>query len=118
MKKSLFVLLIAALCAAAFFTRPQDPKASFTSYLADHKSNASVVPVEWTDLASRSFAESCEYKDRYLWVDVKFEGKNVPRAFDLMLHNDKNTPPFPLLQGPVVAIATRKKICFICDEEF
>lgn len=50
--------------------------------------------------------------------DVKFEGKNVPRAFDLMLHNDKNTPPFPLLQGPVVAIATRKKICFICDEEF
>lgn len=36
--------------------------------------------------------------------DVKFEGKNVPRAFDLMLHNDKNTPPFPVLQGPVVAI--------------
>ena len=25
--------------------------------------------------------------------DVKFEGKNVPRAMDLMLHNDKNTPP-------------------------
>ena len=50
--------------------------------------------------------------------DVKFEGKNVPRAFDLMLHNDKNTPPFPLLQGPVVAVATAKKICFICDEEF
>ena len=50
--------------------------------------------------------------------DVKFEGKNVPRAFDLMLHNDKNTPPFPLLQGPVVAVATPKKICFICDEEF
>jgi len=50
--------------------------------------------------------------------DVKFEGKNVPRAFDLMLHNDKNTPPFPLLQGPVVAVVTAKKICFICDEEF
>jgi hypothetical protein len=30
--------------------------------------------------------------------DVQFEGKNVPRAFDLMLHNDKNTPPFPVLQ--------------------
>ena len=27
--------------------------------------------------------------------DVKFDGKNVPRALDLMLHNDKNTPPFP-----------------------
>ena len=50
--------------------------------------------------------------------DVKFEGKNVPRCFDLMLHNDKNTPPFPLLQGPVVAVATPKNICFICDEDF
>ncbi len=37
-------------------------------------------------------------------MDVKFEGKNVPRSFDLMLHNDKNTPPFPVLQAPVVAI--------------
>jgi len=35
--------------------------------------------------------------------DVKFEGKGVARAFDLMLHNDKNTPPFPVIQGPVVA---------------
>lgn len=32
--------------------------------------------------------------------DVKFEGKNAARGFDLMLHNDKNTPPFPLLQAP------------------
>src|SRR4051812_8920841 len=24
--------------------------------------------------------------------DVKFEGKGVARAFDMMLHNDKNTP--------------------------
>jgi hypothetical protein len=36
--------------------------------------------------------------------DVKAEGKNVARAFDLMLHNDKNTPPFPVLQVPVVAM--------------
>ncbi|MGE3171968.1 MAG: DUF4150 domain-containing protein [Planctomycetota bacterium] len=50
--------------------------------------------------------------------DVKFEGKNVPRAFDLMLHNDKNTPPFPVLQGPIVAIpgmATAK--CVVCDKD-
>ena len=50
--------------------------------------------------------------------DVKFEGKNVPRALDLMLHNDKNTPPFPLVQGPVVGMASAKKVCFICNEEF
>jgi Domain of unknown function (DUF4150) len=36
--------------------------------------------------------------------DVKVEGKNVPRALDLMLHNDKNTPPFPVLQPPIIVI--------------
>jgi len=49
--------------------------------------------------------------------DVQFEGKNVPRAFDLMLHNDKNTPPFPVLQGPVIAIpSTDTPECAICDK--
>ncbi|KYG07374.1 hypothetical protein BE21_02565 [Sorangium cellulosum] len=52
--------------------------------------------------------------------DVKFEGKNVARALDLMLHNDKNTPPFPVMQGPVVVIAPGgqgpKRTCVVCDE--
>ncbi len=51
--------------------------------------------------------------------DVKIEGKNVPRAFDLMLHNDKNTPPFPVLQGPVIAMPPDEKpVCVLCGEEF
>ena len=45
--------------------------------------------------------------------DVKAEGKNVARALDLMLHNDKNTPPFPVVQGPVVPIPSDEKI--VCD---
>lgn len=50
--------------------------------------------------------------------DVKVEGKNVARAFDLMLHNDKNTPPFPLLQPPAIGIPTPDKgVCFVCDED-
>lgn len=49
--------------------------------------------------------------------DVKVEGKNVARAFDLMLHNDKNTPPFPVLQAPVVAPPSDEKpICYECDK--
>jgi len=48
--------------------------------------------------------------------DVKFEGKNVARAFDLMLHNDKNTPPFPVLQGPAVAMGGDKPVCYVCEE--
>jgi hypothetical protein len=48
--------------------------------------------------------------------DVTFEGKNVARAMDLMLHNDKNTPPFPVLQGPVIAMGEDKDNCYICGK--
>ena len=50
--------------------------------------------------------------------DVKVEGKNVARALDLMLHNDKNTPPFPLVQPPVVAPGqdVEKLKCPICGK--
>jgi hypothetical protein len=33
-----------------------------------------------------------------------------------MLHNDKNTPPFPLLQGPVIAMGGDKGECYICKK--
>ena len=50
--------------------------------------------------------------------DVKFEGKNVTRAFDLMLHNVKNTPSTPVLQGPVVAIpGDETPECLICSKK-
>jgi hypothetical protein len=51
--------------------------------------------------------------------DVKFEGKNVARAFDLMLHNDKNTPPFPLIQQPIPNVSPpQRHICDVCKEDF
>lgn len=50
--------------------------------------------------------------------DVKFEGKNVARAFDLMLHNDKNTPPFPVLQGPIISSGSDKRTCIICKKDY
>jgi len=51
--------------------------------------------------------------------DVQVEGKNVARALDLMLHNDKNTPPAPLMQPPVVSLgkSTGKCNCLVCDKE-
>ncbi|MFL5356661.1 DUF4150 domain-containing protein [Archangium sp.] len=51
--------------------------------------------------------------------DVKFEGKNVARAMDLMLHNDKNTPPFPLIQPPVIGIGKDddNAVCGVCDKD-
>lgn len=49
--------------------------------------------------------------------DVIVEGKGVARAFDLMLHNARNTPPFPVLQPPLVALAARvKPACLLCGE--
>ena len=51
--------------------------------------------------------------------DVKVEGQNVARALDLMLHNDKNTPPFPLVQGPVLAMpGDEEPLCIVCGEKF
>lgn len=51
--------------------------------------------------------------------DVQVEGKNVARALDLMLHNDKNTPPFPLMQPPVMAVGqgSGKCNCLVCEKE-
>ena len=51
--------------------------------------------------------------------DVQFEGKNVPRSFDLMLHNDKNTPPFPVLQAPVISLGKSEDEpkCLCCGKE-
>ena len=50
--------------------------------------------------------------------DVKVEGNGVARALDMMLHNDKNTPPFPLLQGPVMAQGKANKAkCICCKDE-
>ena len=50
--------------------------------------------------------------------DVKVEGKNVARALDLMLHNDKNTPPFPLIQPPVISLPSNEgSACLLCDKK-
>ncbi|HYT93452.1 MAG TPA: DUF4150 domain-containing protein [Gemmataceae bacterium] len=49
--------------------------------------------------------------------DVMVEGKNVARALDPMLHNDKNTPPFPVVQGPIVPAPSKEKCdCWVCGD--
>jgi len=50
--------------------------------------------------------------------DVKVEGSNVTRAMDMMLCNDKNTPPFPVMQGPVIVmVSADKPKCAICGKD-
>lgn len=51
--------------------------------------------------------------------DVQIEGKNVSRAMDMMLHNDKNTPPVPVMQGPAIAVGSpATPVCLVCDKDF
>jgi hypothetical protein len=45
-----------------------------------------------------------------------FEGKNVARAFDPMLRNDKNTP-LPVLQGPVITVPD-DPVWLVCDKKY
>ncbi len=50
--------------------------------------------------------------------DVKIEGKNVARALDLMLHNNKNTPPSPVIQAPVIVVISDEKAkCLLCKDD-
>ncbi|MET1254936.1 DUF4150 domain-containing protein [Aliikangiella maris] len=50
--------------------------------------------------------------------DTKVEGKNVPRAFDLMLHNNKNTAPFPVIQKPIINIPRIEEVkCLVCNKK-
>ena len=51
--------------------------------------------------------------------DVEFEGKSAVRTFDLMLHNSKNTPPFPVLQKPVIGMGKDpgKPKCTCCEKD-
>lgn len=66
-------------------------------------------------VASNKFKGKAEFVN--FSFDVKVEGNNIARAFDLMLHNDKNTPPFPVLQGPVIKMpSSAKRTCSVCDK--
>ena len=50
--------------------------------------------------------------------DVKVEGKGVCRAFEMMLHNNKNTPPAPVLQPPLPSIPPDDDAkCLICGKK-
>jgi hypothetical protein len=51
-------------------------------------------------IASRKIKGKAEFIN--FSFDVQVENKGICRGFDLMLHNDKNTPPLPLLQPPLI----------------
>src|SRR5215510_3591810 len=47
---------------------------------------------------------------------IKGKAEFVNFSFDV-LFDDKNTPPFPVIQGPVIAMGGEKAFCYVCDKE-
>ena len=64
-------------------------KKSIGDEAGDKKGTASGTIQKQAEFTSSSF-------------DVQVEGNGVARAFDTMIHNNKNTPPAPLMQAPLV----------------
>jgi hypothetical protein len=77
MKTFLIVLLSAALLAAALFTRPDEH--NFRDHLARSRTpgDATNFRRAIAEMEADAFAETCDFKDRLLWVDVQREGKTI-----------------------------------------
>src|SRR5688572_5376591 len=77
MKTFLIVLLSAALLAAAFFTRPHEQH--FRDHLARSAAprDATNFRKAMAEMEAEAFAETCDFKDRLLWVDVQRDGRTI-----------------------------------------
>jgi hypothetical protein len=77
MKTFLIVLLTAALLGAALFTRPDEQ--NFRDHLARSRSpkDATNFRKAMAKMEADAFADTCDFKDRLLWVDVQRDGKTI-----------------------------------------
>jgi hypothetical protein len=69
MKKLLILVLLVALGAGAYLSKPAEPAKSFTHYLVNHEGRDA-------DEAAMTVA-TCEVADHLFWVDIKQDGKSV-----------------------------------------
>lgn len=90
----LIILLLGALCGAAYFTRPTE--ADFHAYVKSHIADKprgfwDKVLDKKTD--SEKFLEGCVFKDNWLWVTVEKDGKPVLiGAFDYWIERGNGIP--------------------------
>ena len=77
MKKLIILILALALVAAAFFTRPS--QADFKQFVVDRKTSgdANAFKRGFDELRAEQFVNGCQFKDRFLWVDVQKDGKTI-----------------------------------------
>lgn len=77
MKSFIIFLLLAALLAAAFFTRPTE--ADFTRYITQEKAagQTNLIKVGWAQFQADQYVQGCTFNNRLLWVDVQRNGKTI-----------------------------------------
>jgi hypothetical protein len=69
MRKLFTLLVLIALGAGLYMSKPQDPKKSFEHYLRNHEGE--------NEFVAKLTAETCDFQDRYFWVDAKQDGKVI-----------------------------------------
>jgi hypothetical protein len=77
MKNFIILALLVGLGASAYFTRPN--QAEFNQYIVDQSTSEdhNIFSKGWDTARSKSFADSCTFSDRYLWVNVSKDGHTL-----------------------------------------
>jgi hypothetical protein len=77
MKSFIIIVLLVALGAAAYFTRPS--KEQFADYIVQQstKGDTNVFSAGWDKMRAESFVDGIDFKDRLLWVDVQQNGQTI-----------------------------------------
>lgn len=75
-KSLIIVILVVVLGAGAFLSRPKP--ADFRPFIKKRlEQNTGSFERIWLDAKTDSFIRDCTISDRYLWVDVKKDGKTI-----------------------------------------
>jgi len=77
MKSALIFVLLVALGAGAYMTKPTE--ADFKQYITDQKTHGDngVLKATWDQYQADRFVKSCVFNNRIFWLDVQQNGTTV-----------------------------------------
>lgn len=110
MKSTIIFILLLALLAAAFFTRPTE--ADFKRYVSEKQTqgDTNVLKAGWDQFQADQLSKSCTFRDRILWTDVQQDGKTIyTGAFSHWFSRDAATTELKKLQNKAEKIKAAAK---------
>lgn len=77
MKSLIIFVLLIALLAAAFFTRPS--QGDFQRYVTQEKTagQTNLIKEGWAQFQADQYVRGCTFNDRLLWIDVQRSGRTI-----------------------------------------